>query len=79
MRAEFESAQNRVQIKVFAVKLEVGMYLVEDVRSNAGVLVARGGTEITATVITLLRRMAERNNLVEPLLVSVKADQAPRS
>jgi CheY-like chemotaxis protein len=73
LRAEFESAQNRVQVKMFAVKLEVGMFLVEDARSNAGVLVARGGTEITATVITLLRRMAERNNLVEPLLVSVKA------
>ncbi|MEY4544497.1 MAG: hypothetical protein RL685_692 [Pseudomonadota bacterium] len=72
-RAEFESAQNRVLAKLYAVKCEVGMFLVEDARSSVGVLVARGGTEITATVLTLLRRMAERNNLVEPLAVSVKA------
>ncbi len=73
LRAEFESAQNRVEAKLFAARLEVGMFLVQDARSAAGVLVARGGTEVTATVLTLLRRMAERNNLVEPLTVSVKA------
>jgi hypothetical protein len=36
-------------------------------------VMARGGQEVTPTVAVLLRRMAERHNLHEPLTVSVKA------
>ena len=77
-RAEFDSSQHRVQTKLYPARLEPGMFLVEDARTVAGVLVARGGTEITPTVLTLLRRMSERNTLVEPLTVSVRANQAPK-
>jgi hypothetical protein len=46
---------------------------VEDACSKAGVLRAKGGQEVTVTVAGLLKRMAERTNLQEPVLVSVPA------
>jgi len=71
-QVEFQSAENRQQLKLSANELKMGMFLVEDARSKAGMVMARGGQEITPTVAVLLRRMAERNNLNEPLTVSVK-------
>lgn len=71
-QVEFASAENRQQLKLSASELKMGMFLVEDARSKAGMVMARGGQEITPTVAVLLRRMAERNNLNEPLTVSVK-------
>jgi hypothetical protein len=47
------------------------MFLIEDARSTAGVLMAKGGQEVTPTIAVLLRRMADRQNLKEPLIVSV--------
>jgi hypothetical protein len=47
------------------------MFLMEDALSDAGVLMAKGGQEVTATIAVLLRRMADRQNLKEPLVVSV--------
>jgi len=71
-QVEFQSAERRQQLNVRANELKMGMFLVEDARSKAGVLMARGGQEVTPTVAVLLRRMAERHNLHEPLTVSVK-------
>lgn len=71
--AEFETLANRKQLRLTASELKMGMFLVEDAKSLAGVVMARGGQEITPTVAVLLRRMAERHNLLEPLTVSVKA------
>jgi CheY-like chemotaxis protein len=71
-QVEFHSAENRQLLKLSANELKMGMFLVEDARSKAGMVMARGGQEITPTVAVLLRRMAERNNLNEPLTVSVK-------
>jgi hypothetical protein len=53
-----------------ARELRVGLVLVEDVTSRAGVLMVKAGQEVTATVLQLLRRMAEQKNLVEPLKVA---------
>jgi CheY-like chemotaxis protein len=72
-QVELETSQSRRQLKLSANELKMGMYLVEDAKSLAGVVMARGGQEVTPTVAVLLRRMAERNNLNEPLTVSVKA------
>lgn len=63
--------QKRQIIKVTAQELKTGMFLIEDALSNAGVLMAKGGQEVTPTVAVLLRRMAARQNLKEPLTVSV--------
>jgi CheY-like chemotaxis protein len=63
--------QKRQIAKVTAQELKTGMFLMEDALSNAGVLMAKGGQEVTATVAVLLRRMAARQNLKEPLTVSV--------
>jgi len=71
-QAEFETQDNRKQLKVTANELKTGMFLVEDAKSMVGVVMARAGQEVTATVAVLLRRLAERNNLIEPLTVSVK-------
>ena len=71
-QAEFENAEQRKQQKISASDLKMGMFLIEDAKSKAGVVMARAGQEITPTVAVLLRRMAERNNLMEPLIVSVK-------
>jgi hypothetical protein len=72
-RSKLELASERKLIKVMARELEPGMFLVEDACSKAGVLMAKGGQEVTVTVAVLLKRMAERNNLQEPVLVSVPA------
>ena len=53
------------------------MFLLEDALSDVGVMMAKGGQEVTPTVAVLLRRMAERNNLKEPLVVSVLAGYEP--
>jgi CheY-like chemotaxis protein len=71
--AEFDTLQSRKHLKLNASELKMGMFLVEDAKSLAGVVMARGGQEVTPTVAVLLRRMAERHNLLEPLTVSVKA------
>jgi hypothetical protein len=47
------------------------MFLVEDAVSHTGVLMAKGGQEVTRTIAVLLKRMSQRNNLKEPLTVSV--------
>jgi hypothetical protein len=70
-RAKFENSSERKLIKVTARELRPGMFLVEDACSNVGVLMAKGGQEVTVTVAVLLKRMAERQNLKEPLVVSV--------
>jgi hypothetical protein len=72
-QVELETGQSRRQLKLSASELKMGMFLVEDAKSLAGVVMARGGQEVTPTVAVLLRRMADRNNLLEPLTVSVKA------
>jgi hypothetical protein len=71
-QAEFERLENRKQLKLTAQELKMGMFLVEDAKSMDGVVMARGGQEVTPTVAVLLRRMAARHNLHEPLTVSVK-------
>jgi CheY-like chemotaxis protein len=70
-RAEFQSSEKRKVIQVTARDLKPGMFLIEDACSVAGVLMAKGGQEVTPTVAMLLRRMADRQNLKEPLIVSV--------
>jgi hypothetical protein len=72
-RAKLELSRERRLVKVTARELEPGMFLVEDASSKAGVLMAKGGQEVTVTIAVLLKRMAERNNLQEPMLVSVLA------
>jgi hypothetical protein len=72
-RAEFHSLSRRKTIQITARQLEPGMFLLEDAVSPVGVLMAKGGQEITPTVALLLKRMADRNNLREPLSVSVLA------
>jgi CheY-like chemotaxis protein len=72
-RAEFQSLQARKIVQLAARDLEPGMYLLEDAVSPAGMMVAKGGQEVTPTIAVLLRRMAERQNLKEPLQVSVLA------
>jgi len=70
-KAEFQSLQARKTVQLTARDLEPGMYLLEDAVSPAGMLVAKGGQEVTPTIAVLLRRMAERQNLKEPLQISV--------
>lgn len=72
-QADFRINEKRKEIKLTANELKTGMFLVDDARSAGGVVMAKGGQEITATVAVLLRRMASRNNLTEPLTVSVEA------
>jgi CheY-like chemotaxis protein len=72
-RAKLELLSERKLVKVTARELEPGMFLVEDASSKAGVLMAKGGQQVTVTIAVLLKRMAERNNLQEPMLVSVPA------
>jgi FixJ family two-component response regulator len=72
-RAEYYALQQRKAISVPAKKLEPGMFLLEDALSEAGVIITKGGQEVTPTISVLLRRMAERQNLKEPLSVSVLA------
>jgi CheY-like chemotaxis protein len=72
-RAEFHSLSRRKTVQITARQLEPGMFLLEDAVSPVGVLMAKGGQEVTPTVALLLKRMADRNNLREPLSVSVLA------
>lgn len=71
--ASFPSLEQRKTVHVPARDLIPGMYLLEDARSDNGVLMAKGGQEVTMTIAVLLKRMAERQNLKEPLTVSVLA------
>ena len=70
-RAKFPSLEQRKTLHITARELESGMFLVEDALSDAGVLMAKGGQEVTPTIAVLLKRMAARQNLKEPLTVSV--------
>ena len=72
-RVEYHALQQRKTILVSAKKLEPGMFLLEDAQSETGVIVTKGGQEVTPTIAVLLKRMAERQNLREPLSVSVLA------
>jgi CheY-like chemotaxis protein len=69
--ADFQAVDKRKITKLTAHELKSGMFLIEDARSTAGVLMAKGGQEVTPTIAVLLRRMADRQNLQEPLIVSV--------
>ncbi|HVZ34494.1 MAG TPA: HD domain-containing phosphohydrolase, partial [Polyangiaceae bacterium] len=69
---KFGNDEERRVIKIKANELKTGMLLVEDARSGAGVLMAKAGQEVTPTLAVLLRRMASRSNLMEPLTVSEK-------
>lgn len=81
-RAEFPAALQRVSgsvkrdlrpvVKRQASQLKNGMTLAQDAVSPGGVLFIRAGQEITETVSKLLRRMAERDNLIEPLHVRLR-------
>jgi hypothetical protein len=68
--ADFHAGTRQI-VKIGARELKTGMFLMEDALSDAGVLMAKGGQEVTATIAVLLRRMADRQNLKEPLVVSV--------
>jgi hypothetical protein len=70
----FGNDEQRRIIKIKANELKTGMLLVDDARSGAGVLMAKAGQEVTPTLAVLLRRMASRSNLMEPLTVSEKID-----
>jgi CheY-like chemotaxis protein len=70
-RAELVSREQRKHITIAARDIEPGMFLVEDAVSHTGVLMAKGGQEVTRTIAVLLKRMSQRNNLKEPLTVSV--------
>lgn len=70
-RADYYALEQRKTISIGAKKLEPGMFLLEDALTEAGVLITKGGQEVTPTIAVLLRRMAERQNLKEPLSVSV--------
>jgi FixJ family two-component response regulator len=70
-RASFQQLSQRKTISIAARDIQPGMYLVEDALSEGGVLMAKGGQEVTRTVAVLLKRMSARNNLREPLTVSV--------
>lgn len=70
-KARFHVAGERKIVKVSARELKTDMFLVEDARSHDGVLMAKGGQDVTPTIAVLLRRMSERQNLKEPLVVSV--------
>lgn len=76
-RAEYYALQQRKNVALSAKQLETGMFLLEDAQSLSGVLITKGGQEVTPTIAVLLRRMAERQNLKEPLQVSVLASRAP--
>ena len=76
-RAEYHALQQRKTISIGAKKLEPGMFLLDDALSEAGVMITKGGQEVTPTIAVLLKRMAERQNLREPLLVSVLATHEP--
>jgi FixJ family two-component response regulator len=76
-RADYYALQQRKTISIGAKKLEAGMFLLEDALSQAGVIVTKGGQEVTPTIAVLLKRMAERQNLKEPLAVSVLANYEP--
>ena len=72
-RVTFETNGQRKLIEVNAGELRPGMFLIEDACSNGGVLIAKGGQDVTPTIAVLLKRMSDRNNLKEPLKVSVTA------
>jgi CheY-like chemotaxis protein len=72
-RASYHALEQRKTIQISARDLKPGMFLLEDAQSDVGVMMAKGGQEVTPTVAVLLRRMAERQNLKEPLHVSVLA------
>jgi FixJ family two-component response regulator len=74
--AEFQHLAKRKTIIISARDLVPGMYLVEDALSDTGVLMAKGGQEVTRTIAVLLKRMALRRNLKEPLTVSVLESDA---
>jgi CheY-like chemotaxis protein len=56
--------------EIAARDLKIGMMLIEDVKSKAGAVMVKAGQEVTPTVAQLLRKMADRDNLVEPLKVA---------
>jgi CheY-like chemotaxis protein len=70
-RANFPSLEQRKTIKLTAKELEPGMFLIDDALSDAGVMMAKGGQEVTPVIAMLLKRMAARHNLEEPLTVSI--------
>jgi hypothetical protein len=76
-RVEFLGREQRKQITIAARDIEPGMFLVEDAVSHTGVLMAKGGQEVTRTIAVLLKRMSQRNNLKEPLTVSVSEGATP--
>lgn len=76
-RVDYPSLEQRKNLALGAREIEPGMFLLEDAMSGNGVLMAKGGQEVTSTVATLLKRMAERHNLREPLQVSVLTSRAP--
>jgi CheY-like chemotaxis protein len=65
--------------EISASELKIGMVLIEDVKSKAGAVMVKAGQEVTPTVAQLLRKMADRNNLVEPLKVAGALKAAPAS
>jgi hypothetical protein len=70
-RADFQRLAQRKTVSISARDIEPGMYLVADAVSENGMLMAKGGQEVTRTIAVLLKRMSARNNLKEPLTVSV--------
>jgi CheY-like chemotaxis protein len=68
--------QQREVKEITARELKSGLVLIEDVRSKAGVVMVKAGQEVNQTVLQLLKRMGERDNLVEPLKVAAVAQKA---
>jgi CheY-like chemotaxis protein len=62
---------------IAARDLKIGMVLINDVKSKAGAVMVKAGQEVTPTVAQLLRKMADRDNLVEPLKVGGALKAAP--
>lgn len=64
-----KKTKKRPVVERRAARVKLGSVLVKDAVSHNGVLFVKAGQEITETVRKLLHRMAERDNLKEPLFV----------
>jgi hypothetical protein len=70
--AVIRNAAQREQVRDLSVDaLKVGMRLVEDVRTQTGLLVVARGNEITLSLLERLHNMAILPGLVEPLRIAI--------
>jgi CheY-like chemotaxis protein len=73
-RAAFDrTGRPTVTRKVAAAEITIGMTLLTDLLTTSGMVLVRGGEEVTPTLLVRLRNFASTTGIAEPVLVGVKA------